>query len=283
MGWPSLRRTIADACPRLRDLIRTRRQYRQHFGQTPSLLFPKTFNEKIQWRKVFDRNPLLPLLADKVLVKDFVTARLGSDWVTATLWRGPKLPPRAERNWPLPYVLKANHGSGMNYFVRSQEEIDWPRMEQLSEKWLGEVYGTWGCEWAYYSIKPQLLVEPFFGKDGVLPEDYKFWTFNGRVEFIQVDTDRESAHKRTMFDRSWKRLPFTIQYEMDQREIPRPTSLSQMISAADSLSVGLSFVRVDLYEIDSKPRFGEMTFYPGSGEESFVPPEYDRKIGDLWR
>jgi hypothetical protein len=283
MGWSFVRQAIGRACPRLRDFGRTHWQYRFVFGRPPSLLFPKTFNEKLQRRKIFDRDRRLPTLVDKVLVKDFVAAKLGPEWVTKTLWHDTALPPLAARNWPIPYVLKANHGSGMNYCVRSNDEIDWPRMERLCEKWLREIYGDWGGEWAYYSIKPQLLVEPFFGKDGELPVDYKLWTFSGRVEFIQVDTDRQHAHKRTMFDRSWNRMPFTTIYEIDQREIVPPQSLQRMIRAAEILSDGMSFARIDLYEIDGSPRFGEVSLYPDSGVGRFIPAEFDRRIGSLWR
>jgi hypothetical protein len=92
-----------------------------------------------------------------------------------------------------------------------------------------------------------------------------------------------SARKRTMFDRSWRRMPFTITYQTDSREVTRPISLSRMIEAAEQLSERMSFVRIDFYEIAGEPRFGEMTLYPGSGLEHFDPPDYNKVIGKLWR
>jgi hypothetical protein len=269
--------------PWLRDFHLTRQQYQSAFGRTPSLLFPKTFNEKVRRAKLFNRDRRLPLRVDKIAVKQFVEQKLGQEWVTQTLWYGDALPPLPERNWSLPYVLKASHGSRMNLFIRTEADIDWPHAERLCTKWLNETWGDWGGEWVYSKIRPRLLVEPFFGTSGALPVDYKLWTFSSHVKFIQVDTDREHAHKRTMFDLDWNRLPFTTDYEKDPRDIPQPASLRQMIAAAKILSEGMPFVRIDLYDIDGKPRFGEMTFYPDSGTAPFMPAEFDRKVGDLWR
>ena len=275
---------LGDTLPWVRDFYRTGHQYRRAFGRTPSLLFPRTFNEKVRRTKLLNRDRRLPLRADKIAVKQFVEQKLGPEWITQTLWYGDALPPLSGRNWPLPYVLKASHGSGMNLFIRTEADIDWPRIERLCTEWLNETsYGKYGGEWLYSKIRPRLLVEPFFGTDGILPLDYKLWTFKGEVAFIQVDTDREHGHKRTMFDLDWNLLPFTTAYEMDPRDIPRPASLRQMIDAAEILSERMPFVRVDFYEIDGNPRFGEMTFYPDSGVARFIPAEFDRKYGDLWR
>jgi hypothetical protein len=277
---PALKKVIGRAFPLLQDYVRLRRGYRGNFGTSPNIFRPKTFSEKIQHRKLFDHDLRLPLRADKIEVKQFVSDRLGRGWVTPTLWHGTQLPDRPA--WPVPFVLKASHGSAMNMFVRS--EPDWNEIRVRSRKWLAErYYGSWGGEWLYSQIQPRLLAEPFIGELFALPVDYKLWTFNGRVEFIQVDTDREIGHKRTMFDRDWKRMPFTIGFPADQRDIQKPSSLKEMIEAAQTLSENIAFVRVDLYEIDKTPRFGEMTFYPGCGWEKFAPPEFDRIVGDLWR
>ena len=123
----------------------------------------------------------------------------------------PSLPFLHERFWPLPFVLKANHGAGMNIFVRSPNDLNWPQIETLSAKWLSEKnFGASTGEWAYYNIKRQLLVEPFLGCVNSFPNRYKFWTFHGHVKFIEVNVDRARQHKRAMFDREWKWLPFNI-------------------------------------------------------------------------
>ena len=274
-----LKRLAANALPRLRDYIRIRRGYEIQHGYKPNVLRPKTFNEKVQRRKLFDRDPRLPLRADKIEVKQFVSDKLGKDWITPTLWHGTELPDQPM--WPIPFVLKASHGSAMNLFVRS--EPDWNAIRTTCREWLAErYYGSWAGEWLYSQIPPRLLVEPFIGELAALPIDYKLWTFNGRVEFIQVDTDREHAHKRTMFDRDWKPLPFTTGYPIDERRIDRPKFLDRMIAASELLCEDISLVRSDFYELESGPRFGEITFYPDSGWTKFFPLQYDREIGKLW-
>lgn len=275
------KRAVNSTFPRLRDYRNIRNGFAEQFGRSPNILHPQTFSEKIQRRKLLDRDPRLPLRADKIAVKDFVISRLDPSWVTPTLWYGDELP--SARGWPTPFVLKSSHGSQMNHFVRTPDEADWPAIEALCRKWLAtRYYGDWGGEWLYSQIPPRLLVEPFIGELAGLPIDYKLWTFHGRVEFIQVDTDRETSHKRTMFDRNWTRLPFAIGYQIDNKPIAAPKSLDRMIEAAEVLSENTPFVRVDFYEIDGAPRFGEMTYYPGSGFDPFFPPEYDRDVGGLY-
>jgi hypothetical protein len=251
--------------------------WRNHYW--PNLDEPRTFNELVQARKLNDRNPLLPLLADKVRVKDHVARRLGSEWVIPTLWHGTELPERPD--WPLPFVLKSSHASCQCAFVRTGRE-NWPRIRRNAHRWLHRSYGGILDEWLYGKIEPQLLVEPFIGNGCSLPMDYKFFVFGGRAEFVQVDTDREHAHKRTIFDRAWRRLPVELQFPLERREIAPPKSLPKMIEAAEMLSRGFDFVRVDLYEVDGRPLFGELTFYPGSGLDRFQPAAFDRLFGEHW-
>jgi hypothetical protein len=278
-----VKQTLGRLFPRWRDFRRSRASYRTHFGHSPRFLFAKTFNEKVQRDKILNRDPRMPLRADKVLVKNFVNEKLGPCWTTPTLWHGAPLPPLHERTWPLPFVLKANHGSSMNIFIRSANELNWPQIETLCANWLSTDYGDGFGEWHYSKIERQLLVEPFIGSAASLPIDYKFWTFHGRVEFIEVDTDRVHQHKRVMFNCEWKRLPFTITHPPEERHIDQPQSLERMIAAAEMLSERMPFVRVDFYEIDGTPRFGEMTFFHEAGFGRFNPPEYDAIVGELWR
>jgi TupA-like ATPgrasp len=248
-----------------------------------SLVNPKTFNEKIQRSKLLNRDPRLPQREDKILVKDFVKKKLGAEWVSPTLWHGEVLPPLDQRSWPVPFVIKANNGCGWNIFVRDKSEIDWPRIENAVAEWRRAPFGANMGEWLYSKIKPALLVEPFIGERESLPVDYKLWTFSGRAHLIEVVSDRERELKSTMFDTNWHRLPFSHGYASDPRDIAPPVSLERMIKAAERLAEDFPFVRVDFYEIGNQPRFGEFSFYPGSGLDLFDPPEWDTRIGRLWR
>jgi hypothetical protein len=256
--------------------------FRECHGRSPNIFRASTFSEKIQRRKLFERDPRMPSRADKILVKDFVREKLGDGWTTPTLWFGSELSPPVERTWPVPFVVKASHGCEMNRFVRSPAELDWAELEAICREWTDQQHGGWGAEWLYREIAPRLLIEPFIGETSSLPIDYKLWTFGGRVEFIQVDTDRGTSQQRAMFNRAWERLPFCVKYPSDPKHIPCPKSLTAMIEAAEILSEDFSFVRVDFYEIKASPLFGEITFYPGSGFVRFDPPEYDRNVGNLW-
>lgn len=272
---------------RLHDMLplgmRVRISYYKNHGSLPDVRNPRTFSEMIQRRKLRDRDPRLPLFADKVLVKAFVEQTLGSEWIIPTLWYGPKLPPLEERTWPVPFVVKANHGSGANYFVKEKHTVDWPGIERDLNYHLSRKFGIAHGEWLYGDIKPQALVEPLIGDGETAPIDYKIWVFNGRAEMIQIDTDREVAHKRCFYSRDWVKLPFGLEVPRESREIDRPATLADMIAGAEKLGDGFEFVRVDFYEVDGQALFGEMTFYPGSGNDVFSDKSVDLRLGDLWK
>ena len=248
----------------------------------PHLKEPRTFSEKIQYRKLYNKDPRFPVLADKFQVKDYVREALGEQWLIPSIWYGKALPPREERNWPIPYVLKATHGSGQNIFVASPDDQNWELIEERAEGWLHNRYGTPFREWLYGQITPGLLVEPYVGCGDILPVDYKFYVFGGEVRTIQVDTGRAQNHRRCFYDRKWKPQPFALMYPLETSPIAKPASLDAMIEAAEHRGRDFAFVRVDLYEVEGRPLFGEMTFYPESGRGVFSPPHYDRMFGNLW-
>lgn len=260
------------------------RRFEQRLGYPLNLENPLTFNEKMHWRKLKGRDPRWPAMTDKIEAKRLVSDALGEEWITPTLWSGKELPPRSDRDWRKPYAIKANNGGGGKsmVFVREDDEIDWSEIERESAAWLRKNKAKNYQEWAYGEIEPQLLVEPFIGDAGQLPLDFKLHCFGGRVEIIHVDTDRETVHKRRLFDRSWNALPFSLGYPLEPRELSPPASLDRMIWAAERLAADFDYLRVDFYEDDGRPRFGEFTLYQGSGLSRFDPPEWDRKIGDLW-
>ena len=129
---------------------------------------------------------------------------------------------------------------------------------------------------------PQILVEPFINFSDDLPYDVKFWVFYGHVEFIHIMADREHDEKHAFFDRNWNRIVGHQGYPEDTRDFPPPVCLDEMIQAAEKLGTGFSFVRIDFYEIEGRPRFGEMAFYPGSGLNSIGPESFDRQLVALW-
>jgi hypothetical protein len=280
----SWKRRIIELLPEWLQIVAwSSRAYQRRFGVWPNLIRPHSFNEMVQRRKVFDRDPRLPMLADKVRSKDYVRDKLGAAWVIPTLWSGKRLPPLPERNWPIPFVIKMNNGCGWNIFVRSHAECNWAEIEERCATWMGKSYGMHTGEWLYRRIDLQILIEPFMSFDQRLPLDYKFWTFHGRVEVIHVVTDREDDEKQAFFDRDWNRLACGQGFAVEHRNIPKPVSLDDMIRGAETLAADIPFVRVDFYELAGQPLFGEMTFYPGSGLNSIEPADFDRWLLELWR
>jgi hypothetical protein len=264
-------RGTSDRLARMRIAI----TYLWQHHRLPDLQNPRRFTEFVQHRKLFDRDPRLPVCSDKIAAKIFVADRLGSDWVTPTLWQGDALP--ANPVWPLPLVVKSRHGCNQRAFVRSSHD-DWDAIRRRSGAWMAQPYGVWLDEWLYREIPRGLLVEPFIGADGQLPVDYKLYVFAGQVACIQVHLQRETRHRWMLFDRQWRRFSSPTR----DADPARPGSLDRMIEAAETLGQGFDFVRVAFYEIDGAPRFGEMTFYPGSGLDPFDPPEIDLMLGRLW-
>jgi len=249
--------------------------YLWRHGRLPDLDDPQTFTEFVQYGKLHDRNLHMVAFADKIAAKAMVAERLGDRWVTPTLWMGEFLP--ATPVWPLPFVVKAHHGCNQNAFVRTGCE-DWAAIRRAAHRWVRRDYaGVWLDEWLYRHLPRGLLVEPFIGSGGQLPIDYKFYVFAGRAEYVQVHLDRERAHRWMLFDRCWRQVS-----TRHGDTPPLPASLSHLIEAAEALGRQFDFVRVDLYETDGTPRFGEMTFYPGSGLDPFDPPRLDAEIGAHW-
>jgi hypothetical protein len=262
----------------LPDVASSYVQFAIRFRQLPRLKKPKTFNEKLLYQKLFVRDSRLLQLADKIAVKGFVSELMGAEWVIPTLWYGKTLP--AKRDWPLPVIIKPNHGSGWYRAIRHHSDLN--EIDALCGRWLAARYDKAFREWFYGRIDPQLMVEPLIGGGG-LPTDYKFFVFNGHVEFIQVHTDRATEHKATFYDRKWMPQPFTLgSWPLDQRRLLRPKSLGNMIDCAEKLSLDFPFVRIDLYEIEGKPYFGEYTFFPEAGLGRFNPPSHDLLLGEMW-
>jgi len=231
---------------------------------------------------MFDRDPRLPELSDKILAKEHVANVLGTEWVVPTIWHGTSLPILSERTWPVPYVLKASHGCGWNLFIRTHDDEDWAKIERTAELWLATTFGAATHEWAYSGIQPRLLVEPYLDEIATTPDDYKLFVFGGKVVYIQVDTCRFKNHRQYFYDRQWKRQEMEHAAPGSDDDVPPPQCLEQMIWGAETLGATFPFVRVDLYEIKGTPRFGELTFYPNAARVGFKPRHLDADLGRLW-
>lgn len=249
--------------------------YYKSFGRFPNLESPVLYSEKLQARKLSgeDFSPYI----DKIRVKDFVRERCG-EIVIPTFYAGDELPPRPERNWPLPFVIKTSHASGGNVFVRSSP--DWDEIENRLEQLLAHRHGEVTGELFYLKVPPRVLVEPIIGNGLDAPVDYRFHVAGGKVRFILLDQNPVD-HRRVFYSPTWERLAIR-----DGRPIgtdaDKPQRLEQMVGIAETLGKDFGFVRVDLYEVDGQVYFGELTFTPSAGYMPFEPPEIDAQLGAAW-
>jgi hypothetical protein len=239
----------------------------------PDLADPTRFTELVQRRKLHDRDPRMPKLADKVAVKAHVAAELGRAWVIPMLWSGSELPRHSP--WRHPVIVKARHGCKQNAIIR-EIAPDWQAARTASARWMRNDYGWWLDEWLYAHIPRGLLIEPLIDNDGAPPIDYKIYVFGGQATHVQVHLDRARNHRWVVHDLDWRAIA------RDAPSVPRPSALPAMLAAAEQLAGGFDFARVDFYQHAGQPLFGEISFYPGSGLDPFDPPELDAEMGRLW-
>lgn len=254
-------------------LLRIQLTYLWRHGRLAQLREPTLFTELVQLRKLNDRDPRLPIMADKVGMKAIVAERLGREWVVPMLWSGPRLAPQS--CWKTPIVIKSRHGCNQT-LVMHDAERHWPAARTRTATWMKRTYGTWLDEWLYAHIPRGLLIEPFIGTGRQLPVDYKIYVFHGQATHVQVHLERATNHRWVLHDTQWRALSAKAE------PVPRPSALPAMLAAAEELARDFTFARVDFYQPHDRPLFGEMTFYPGSGLDPFCHPELDRDLGKLW-
>lgn len=259
-----------------------RHVYQKKTGSSLNLSNPVTFNEKIQWLKLYYRNPLLPRMADKYEAKAVVNERLGRDYSvpTAAVFDNPDLIYLADL--PEALALKATHGSGWNIISRDTAQLDQGDVRSYFRFWLGKSYYRYSKEWAYKHIQPRVICEPLLMDEyGELPLDYKVYCFGGEPYFVQVDFDRFTNHTRAFYDLEWRKQPFSVGYPLSDKTVERPRVLDNMLELARVLSADLPYLRVDQYVVSDEIFIGELTAYPGNGMEVFSDEAWNRKLGDL--
>jgi hypothetical protein len=285
-GWKDMARSaIFRMIAPLPDPIFCALKYFALLGRFPNLRNPRTFTDKVQARKLYDRNPLFPTMVDKADVKALIAQRVGPRYVIPTQWVGKAL---SDVDWSaitLPAVVKPTHASGVGRLLRTPDDVAALMAEDPSEAWLAIRHAAHNREWAYSEIEPRILIEPMLQANGSIPADYRFFTFDGKVSHIEVDFNVEHHFSYCNYTPDWEKLPFRDPgYDgFHEGEVDPPLRLAEMIRVAESLGHGLDFVRVDIYACDEWIRVGELTLYPGGGFEGFDPPEYDLLIGKRWR
>lgn len=259
-------------------------QYRIIHGKKLNIDKPKTYNEKLQWLKVYDHNPIYHLLVDKIEVRKWVADRVGEKYLIPIVggpWNNcneidfSKLPNQ--------FVLKCTHDSGGILICKNKNEFDIKYAKRFLANRMQHDYYLHGREWAYKGVRPRLYAEKYMvDESGIELKDYKIFCFNGIPKVIQVDFGRYTKHERNLYTPDWEYIPAQIKYPTNPiHQIDKPKCISEMLDVAAKLSAGLVQARVDLYVIYDKVFFGEITLYHGSGCEKFKPSEFGRQMGSF--
>lgn len=259
-------------------------QFRIAMEKRLNLQNPQTFNEKLQWLKLYDRNPQHTILADKYLVRDFVAKEIGAEYLIPMLGKWDRYEDIDFSALPEEFVLKCNHDSGSVKIIRSKAEIDHEELMRFFNRRLKQNPYRYGREWPYKDIRPCILAEKYMGDaDGVLPTDYKFFCFDGKVDSVMICTGRGGAGKRFFFfDQDWKLRKYNESSLSlpDDFTLEKPEGIDELFCLAERLSKGEKFVRIDFYIIDGKPYFGEFTFFPASGYDNKIVDWADSYLGE---
>lgn len=248
----------------------------------PNLKHPQTFNEKLQWLKLNDKHEEYTRFVDKYEVKNYVCQVLGEDFIIPTLGVWNNFDDIDFTMLPNQFVLKTTHDSGGIVVVKDKSKLDLKAAKKKLERSLKRNYYYEHREYPYKNVKPRIIAEKFMvDESGTELKDYKFFCFEGDVKFLFVATDRPSDTRFDFFDAEFKHLPFKQGHPWAKKEIKKPVGFEEMKRLASILSKNIPHVRVDLYNINGKIYFGEMTFFHFSANVPFEPAEWDKKIGSL--
>lgn len=257
--------------------------YRANFKKRIDWKNPKTFNEKLQWLKLYDRKPIYCEMVDKYAAKQFVAEKIGSEYVVPAL-AGPwdnfdeidfdALPDR--------FVLKTTHDSGGVFICKDKKTMDYAAAKTLMQKHLRRNYYLTHREWPYKNVKPRIFAEEYLsGADKDL-KDYKFFCFNGVPKLMFIASERQSENNETkfdFFDMEFNHLPIINGHPNAKKAPARPEHFEQMKQLSSVLSQGVPHVRVDFYECDGRLYFGELTFSHWGGFVPFEPSQWDDILG----
>lgn len=260
--------------------------YKVLMGKKLDLNNPKKFSEKLQWLKLNDRQDIYTTMVDKYGVKEYVARKIGDEYIIPTLEVYSSFDEIDFSKLPESFVLKCTHDSGGNIVCRDKSKLDFLKSKKKIESTMKKNFYYAAREWPYKNVKPRIIVEQFMKdenqKNGLI--DYKFYCFHGKPQFLYVSEGLEnhSTAKISFLNLDYSFADFQRLDYQHFRNLPvKPVNYNKMIEIATELSQNIPFVRVDLYEINNKVYFSELTFSPCGGFMKFEPEKYDEKIGEM--
>lgn len=254
-------------------------------GYKLNLKNPQTFNEKLQWLKLNNRKAEMVKMVDKVDAKEYVANIIGEEYIIPTLGVYNSVDEIDFNKLPNQFVLKCTHDSGGIVICSDKSKLDIEAAKDKLRRGMKVNYYYQNREWPYKQVKPRIIAEQYMvDESGYELKDYKFFCFDGEVKLLFIASDRGSKTEETkfdFFDTNFNHLPFTNGHPNSTKKIAKPQGFEEMKKIAALLSKGHPHLRVDLYDINGKIYFGELTFYHWSGMTPFEPIEWDYKLGEL--
>lgn len=245
-------------------------------GKKLNLDNPSSYNEKLQWLKLYDRKPEYSTYVDKYEVRSYIRETIGDEYLIPLIGVYNSF---EEINWdalPKQFVLKCTHGSGSNIICTDKNKLDIKIVKKKINKWMKKNWYWFGREWPYKNLKPRIIIEKYL-QDNII--DYKFMCFHGEPKIIQVHQNRQSNHTLDFYDTNWNKTEIRRYRNVSNDILPRPKCFDEMLSIAKKLSKNEIHVRIDLFEVNGKVYFSEKTYYSASGFSLFEKDEYDELLG----
>lgn len=247
----------------------------------PVLKNPVLFNDKMLFMKLSNHDKILNTIVDKYEVRDYVKEKIGEQYLIPLIGVFDKVEQVNFESLPEKFALKPTSGSQHNFICTDKSKVNWAESAKDITKMVNMDYYSKTREWHYKDLAKRFVIEEYIADSKGDTYDYKFWCFNGEPRMVQVDTDRFSGHKRTMFDIEFKKLDLKVIHENHDSELQKPENYDLMVKLATELSKGFPFLRVDLYNIDGKVYFGELSVYPDNCHALMNPVKYEKIIGDM--
>lgn len=271
---------------KLDDITFLKKIYRDIMKRDLNLSNPRSFNEKIQWLKLYDRNPLYTTMVDKYEVKKYIDWKLGAGYTIPTLKVWDSIDEIQLNDLPNQFVLKCTHDSGGVVICKDKTKFNLHKAKSKLKKCLKRNYYSIWREWPYKNVKPRIICEKYMENTDLKGEglrDYKFFCFNGKVKYLYISEGliNHSTARISFVTPDWKPEKFGRKDYLSFDNLPeKPDNLKEMINVAEKLAFSIPFVRIDLYSVDKKIYFSEFTFSPCGGFMPFNPEEWDLKLGD---
>lgn len=267
------------------DKLYLKLMYQVKLGKRLNLKNPISFNEKLNWLKLYDRKDIYTKMADKFEVRQIVKEYLGEEYLIPLLGVWDRAEDINFDMLPEQFVLKCTHDSGSVIICKDSFSFDREGAVKKLQDTLRNNYFYPSREWPYKNIKPRIIAECYMvDESNTELKDYKIYNFNGEPELIQVDFGRFTHHERNLYSTEWKYIDEEIEYPKNPNvQIDKPENLQEMLSFARLISKGIPSVRTDFYSVNGKTYFGEITFYQEGGFARFSSKEYEKKLGSLIR